>query len=139
MAVEAHLARCSDCRNAVPADEAWLDRSWDALLEVVDSPRRSPLEWLFARLGLPEHRARLLAATPALRRAWLTATVAVLAFAVLAAHLAESGWPLLTFLLVAPVLPVLAVATAYGPRVDPMHEITATTPTAGPGWCCGVR
>ncbi|GAB3154897.1 hypothetical protein GCM10027290_50090 [Micromonospora sonneratiae] len=133
MAVEAHLARCSACRSAVPADEAWLDRNWNAVLEVVDSPRRNPVEWLFARLGLPEHRARLLAATPALRWSWLTATVAVLAFAVLAAHLAEGGWPMMAFLLVAPVLPVLAVATAYGPQVDPMHEITATTPTAGPG------
>jgi hypothetical protein len=35
------------------------------------------------------------------------------------------------FLIAAPVLPVLAVATAYGAPVDPLDEIASTTPAAG--------
>jgi hypothetical protein len=76
----------------------------------------------------------LLAATPALRWSYVAATAAVLAFAVAAAHTGQTGarTTQLLFLVFAPVLPVLAVATAYGPPADSMHEITSTTPTAGP-------
>jgi hypothetical protein len=134
MAVEAHLVRCESCRTGVPADEQWLAESWSAVLDVVDAPRRSPVEWVLTRVGLPEHRARLVAATPGLRRSWLAATTAVLAIAIWAAYLGDgqSRGALVAFLLAAPVLPVLAVATAYGAPVDPLNEIASTTPAAGP-------
>lgn len=135
MAVETHVARCATCRSALPADEGWLADGWTAVLDVVDAPRRGVLERLLHRVGLPGHRARLLAATPALQWSWLLSTVAVLAFAVAAAHLTGGGDgpALMLFLVVAPVLPVLAVSTAYGAPVDPLHEVSATTPMAGPG------
>lgn len=134
MAVEAHVSVCPACRLALPADDQWLTRSWSDVLDVVDAPRRGALERLSHRIGLSEHRARLLMAAPALRLAWLSATAAVLSFAVLAAYVVDGtdSRALLAFLIVAPVLPVLTVAAAYGPRVDPLHEIAATTPTAGP-------
>ncbi len=132
MAVDAHLIGCADCRAAVPGDAAWLARSWAGVFDGVVAP--APAARGLHRLGMPYHRIRLLTATPALRWSWLAATAAVLVFAVLAAHLAGAGRPtLLVFLVVAPILPVLAVAGAYGARVDAMHEITATTPAAGPG------
>lgn len=134
MAVDAHLRACAVCRGAVPVDAAWLDRSWSAVLEAVQGPAAHPAERLLQRLGLPEHRLRLLSATPALRWSWLASTAAVLAFAVVAAYTGRAGAEVvqLLFLVFAPVLPVLAVATAYGPPADPMHEITTATPLSGP-------
>ena len=134
MAVDAHLQVCPVCRGAVPVDVAWLDRSWTVLLDTVQAPTTHRAERVLQRLGLPEHRVRLLSATPALRWSWLASTAAVLAFAVVAAYTGRTGAETvrLLFLVIAPVLPVLAVATAYGPPADPMHEVTATTPLAGP-------
>jgi hypothetical protein len=134
MAVDAHLQACAVCRDSVPSDPDWLDRSWELIAGSLD--RRGPglAARVLQRAGLPDHRLRLLAATPALRWSWLAATAAVLAFGVIAAYTGETGarTTLLLFLIFAPVLPVLAVATAYGPPADPMHEITSTMPMAGP-------
>jgi hypothetical protein len=38
---------------------------------------------------------------------------------------------LFTFLFLAPLLPVLGVALAYGPESDPAHEMALATPTRG--------
>jgi hypothetical protein len=134
MAVDAHVQACAACRASVPAEAAWLDRTWLAVADTLVADRPSPVEWLLRRSGLPEHRARLIAATPALRWSYFAATAAVLAFAVAAAHTGQTGArvTLLLFLVVAPVLPVLAVATAFGPPGDSMHEVTSATPMAGP-------
>ena len=134
MAVDAHLQACGHCRAAVPTDSAWLDRSWGLVADALQAPRPSPAERVLRTVGMPEHRVRLLAATPALRWSWLLATAAVLTFGVVAASTGQAGarMTLLLFLVFAPVLPVLAVATAYGPPADPMHEITSATPMAGP-------
>ena len=49
-----------------------------------------------------------------------------LAFALTAAHLSgDMLWP---FLLVAPLVPVLGVATAYGPSWDPLEGLVVTAP-----------
>ncbi|MEU4621142.1 zf-HC2 domain-containing protein [Actinoplanes sp. NPDC023801] len=134
MAVEAHMLSCADCRGQVPADPAWLDGNWSAVFDEIHAPRVSPIARLLTRAGLPGHRLRLLTATPALRWSWLLATSAVLALAVVAAWLGRDGSHLIgqTFLVLAPILPVTAVSGAYGPPADPMHEITGTTPAAGP-------
>jgi hypothetical protein len=133
MSVEAHVARCDRCRAALPTDAGWLAARWEAVLDTVEQPALGWAERLLIRAGLPDHRVRLLAATPALRRSWLLANAAVLVFAVLATSLMNSTGPrqLLVFLAIAPVLPVLAVATAYGSGVDPMYEIESATPAAG--------
>jgi hypothetical protein len=132
MSVEAHLSRCPTCRSAIPVEEDWLARTWAEIEDTVGRPRLTVIERVLRRLGLPEHVARLLAATPMLSRAWLSGCAAVLAFAVTAAHVAP-GSPagLLTFLLAAPVLPLLGVWVAYGPRVDSGYEMIAATPMAG--------
>jgi hypothetical protein len=134
MAVDAHVQACASCRAAVPADTAWLGRTWLAVADTLLAGRPTGAERLLRRVGLPEYRARLLAATPTLRWSYFTATTAVLAFAVAAAYTGQTGagTTLLLFLVFAPVLPVLAVATAYGPPADSMHEITSATPMAGP-------
>ncbi|GAA5178607.1 hypothetical protein GCM10023322_06170 [Rugosimonospora acidiphila] len=134
MAVDAHLLACASCRARVAVDPGWLAGNWAGVFDAVHAPRQGALRRLLGRVGLPEHRIQLLAATPALRWSWLSATAAVLALAVAAAYLGQPGARAsdLVFLVFAPVLPVLAVATAYGPPADPMHEITGTLPAAGP-------
>ncbi|MEV4278707.1 zf-HC2 domain-containing protein [Actinoplanes xinjiangensis] len=134
MAVEAHLLACAGCRALIPADDAWLADSWSAVYDDIHAPRVGPVQRLLTRAGLPEHRFRLLTATPTLRWSWVLATAAVLMLAVAAARVgADSSVPIgQAFLVLAPILPVIAVSGAYGPPADPMHEITGTTPAAGP-------
>jgi hypothetical protein len=135
MSVEAHLNGCARCRAALPADDAWLSEQWQQLVSEVARPRLTLIERLLRRCGLPDHLARLLAATPTLSRAWLTAVTAVLGFALLFAYASHNAVSeparLLPFLLVAPVLPLAGIAFAYGPRVDPAYEMLAATPIAG--------
>ncbi|MFE9018871.1 zf-HC2 domain-containing protein [Streptomyces sp. NPDC007808] len=73
----------------------------------------------------------LWAAGPAVRGAWSLAVLCVALGAVALARGAgfEGARPLL--LAVAPVVPVLGVASSYGAHADPLHEITAATPSAG--------
>ncbi|SCE84096.1 zf-HC2 domain-containing protein [Micromonospora mirobrigensis] len=134
LAVDTHLLACASCREQVRVDPVWLTGNWSVVFDALHEPRSGPLHRFLRRLGLPEHRIRLIAATPALRWSWLGATATVLALAVAAAYLGRGGMQVsnAVLLVVAPVLPVLAVATAYGPPADPMHEITDTTPAAGP-------
>ncbi|GAB3708506.1 zf-HC2 domain-containing protein [Nocardiopsis oceani] len=129
MSVEAHLMHCADCRDRMPADEAWLERSWANLRDLVDQPHRGPLERLLSAVGLRENTAKLLAATPQLYRGWLVATVAVLAMALTIAHELPQGSLLFSF--TAPIVPLAGVALAYGRAVDPAYSLTAVTPLAG--------
>ena len=82
---------------------------------------------MLVRAGVGEPTARLLAVTPALRGSWLLAIVTVLALAVVSAH-ARGPQGVMAFLIVAPLLPLAGVAAAYGPLVDPAHEITLAAP-----------
>lgn len=127
--VEAHLPACERCRAAIAGlvDTGRLSRTWDAIDLAIDAPVSGPVERLLRRFGVPEPTARLLALTPSLRPSWLLAVAVVLAFGALAA-----GWRgetgLMAFLLVAPLLPLAGVAVAYGPHVEPAHEIALAAP-----------
>ena len=129
MSVEAHLVRCIPCRSLLPVDESWLADGWEALRDVVDRPRRGPVEALLSAAGLRPETAKLLAATPRLYQAWLGSTVVVLIAALLAAHLVPLGS--LVFVFLAPVIPLAGVALAYGPGIDPAHTLASVTPMAG--------
>lgn len=126
--VEAHLPSCSQCRMQIAAlvDDRRLIDVWEGVEAQLDAPARGPLEIGLLRAGVPEHIARLLAATPALRMSWLAACALVLAFAVWAASQRADGvyW----FLVMAPLLPLAGVAAAYGPGVDPTYEIGLSAP-----------
>ena len=126
--VEAHLPSCSRCRGEVAAlaDHARLTQIWDGIEERLDAPRRGPVEAGLVRLRVPEHVARLLGATHALRLSWLLACALVLAFAVLAASRREEG--IVMFLIFAPLLPLAGIAAAYGPDVDPAYEVGLAAP-----------
>lgn len=132
-ATEAHLDDCPDCRRAL-ADAfspARLDAIWERVDLAVDEPRRGLLERGLVGLRVAEHDARLITATPALRRTWVLGAVAVLLLAVLAARLLTPAAAPLTLLAVAPILPAVGMALSWGPRFDPAHEIALVTPTSG--------
>jgi hypothetical protein len=130
--VEAHLPACAECRAAVAGlvDPGRIARTWDAIDLAIDVPDAPPAERALVRLGAPEGTARLVAAAPALRPSWLLAVIAVLAFGLIAAGV-RGDVGVMLFLLAAPLLPVAGVAVAYGPHVDPAHEIGVAAPVDG--------
>jgi anti-sigma factor RsiW len=129
--VEAHLTTCERCRRLVAAtvDPSRTAVLWDEIVDTIDQPAAGPIERLLRRVGLPEHLARLLAATPSLRGAWFGAVALTLALAVAAAHLAPGDGA--AFLLLAPLLPVAGVALAYGRAFDPVAEVAMAAPVSG--------
>ena len=127
--VEQHLTRCSECRTSIRplVDQSALDRAWSGIRETVEAtPLPLPIR-IARRLGLPGPTAVLLAATASLRTAWLVSSVVALAFAA-AAVVATGGEALAPFLLVAPMVPVVGVAAAYGPSQDPLETLVVTAP-----------
>ena len=127
--VEQHLARCAGCRAATTplVDPHLLARGWDGVLDAVQSPALPLPVRLARRCGLPEPTAVLLAAATSLRTSWVVGSFLALAFATLAVMLA-GGELLAPFLLVAPLVPVIGVAAAYGPQQDPLETLVVTAP-----------
>ncbi|MEG3631988.1 zf-HC2 domain-containing protein [Streptomyces poriticola] len=128
---DAHLSGCAPCREALAAvgDRGALDAGWERLDAELDAPRPGRLEGLLVRLGVAGHTARLLAATPVLRRSWLAAVAAVLVMSVAVAP-ADASAPTL-FLALAPLLPLAGVALSYGPALDPTYEMAVVAPMHG--------
>ncbi len=130
--VEAHLLACAACRAhlaaAAPAEHrAAHERTWDALAARVDAEPATAAERLLGRV-LPPHVLRLLAAAPALRRAWWAAGTALLVLALLAARLGTGAAGTAVFVVSAPLLPLAGVALAYSAVDDLAGEVAGTTP-----------
>jgi len=125
--IETHLTACSDCRSLVPSHGAWLESSWTGVADRVEPPPIGWLESVFVGLGVKSHIARVVLVTPALRLAWLAAVVIAVVFALTAA---SSGVDEVfgLFLAAAPLIPVAGVALAYGPILDPGHELAMASP-----------
>ncbi|GAA2646602.1 hypothetical protein GCM10010399_94910 [Dactylosporangium fulvum] len=124
--VETHLTACAGCRGRLTAlaGPALVDEGWARIDAELDAPVPGPVERLLMAVGVPDHTARLLAATPALRLSWLAAVALTLAMTAVTAGLAGP----LVFLAVAPLLPLAGVAASFGPGIDPTHEITVVAP-----------
>ncbi len=116
--------------NAPAVDPARLERNWNAITVELDAPVATRLERLVRRIGLPASYTRLVLATPGLRRAWFVA-LGVVMFVALVSGDAVSGDNVFGFLALAPLIPVLGVAFAYGIEADPAHEIGIATPMRG--------
>jgi hypothetical protein len=129
MSIEAHLMTCSACQEQlarhVPA--APLDAMWDRIEGGILTVPARPMSRVLRGVGFTASDVLLLGAAPALRAAWMLGTCVVLLFSV-AAVAWSSDRALVLFLTVAPLAPVLGVAFAYGPDVDPTHELAIATP-----------
>lgn len=131
--VEAHLVGCDLCRGRVsrhaPLDR--LDAGWAAVVDRLDAPAPTPVERFLLAVRVPEHIARLLAATPALAMSWLGGMAAALAFVALAATSTQDVRVVSLFLVLAPIAPVVGVAVSYGPQFDPAAELAAAAAMDG--------
>ncbi|MEU3896477.1 zf-HC2 domain-containing protein [Streptomyces sp. NPDC045251] len=130
---DTHLTACAHCRAALAgvSDTAALDAGWERLDAELDAPTPGWFEALLVRCGVGDGTARLLAATPVLRRSWLGAVVTVLLTAFLVAYAAGAADRPTLFLAVAPLLPLASVALAYGPVLDPTYEMAVVSPLHG--------
>ncbi len=130
---DTHLMACARCRGVLAevSDPVSLDEGWERLDAELDVPRPAFLESMLVRAGVADHTARLLAATPVLRRSWLSALVAVLFFTVLATSSAGAPQSPAMFLALAPLLPLAGVALSYGPVLDPTYEMAVVSPMHG--------
>jgi hypothetical protein len=137
--VEQHLLSCAPCRARVStlvsagpaaspvASPVDLAEVWARTQDAIELPRPSPFEWLLLRAGLPANDARLVATASAFRGRWLAGIAAVLAFAGVTAALGQSRGMWL-FLAIAPLIPGVAVAISYDPRIDPALQPEVVTP-----------
>jgi hypothetical protein len=135
MSVEQHVARCPVCRADVATlvgsgtEETVPDLAdlWSQVRDEIELTRTSPVERLLSRVGLPASDSALVAAAPSLRGPWLTALGSALLF-VAAAAMSQSRVGTSLFLLVAPLVPVFAVALAYGPEASGALEQESAVP-----------
>ncbi|OSC73124.1 hypothetical protein B5181_01280 [Streptomyces sp. 4F] len=132
-AADTHLTACAPCRGVLAevSDAVVLDAGWERLDAELDAPKPRWFERLLVRCGVGDGTARLLAATPVLRRSWLGAVVVVLLTTFLVAFAAGAADTPTLFLALAPLLPLASVALAYGPALDPTYEMAVVSPVHG--------
>lgn len=128
--VETHLTACAQCRAAVArciptrsAGEVWM-----RVRAEIAAPRRPRVVRLLRRAGLRDADAVVLATSRALHVPWVLAVAGAVGFAVAAATAGETRGRVL-LVLVAPLLPALAVLAAYD-TTDPVRELVETTPAS---------
>lgn len=130
--IEGHLVACSACRAQVASatPPSAVTASWDLVADRIDRPRRSLPEWVLRRMGFRSGLARLVGATPALQLAGLAAVIGVAVAAALLSRSVDAGGP---FLVLAPLVPLAAVAATFAPAADPAGETGVATPLHGAG------
>jgi hypothetical protein len=146
--LEKHLELCTDCATMVsavvrntPAGPV-LDEVRDLILTAAalsqgarGSDTCGSAAWAPAtptgRQRTHSLRPALWSLGPALRGTWLLALLTVVGGALLLNRAAGYEATRTLLLTLAPVVPVAGVALSYGPHADPLHEITAATPSGG--------
>lgn len=134
--LEAHLVGCHRCRQQIRdrVGPTFLDHSWARIADEIDQPIGTLTDRALRKIGVPHGWARLLAATPGLRGASVISVVAMLALAVVGSRSTETSG---AFLVLAPLLPMAAVAALFHPAADPAGEAGIATPLHG--WALAVR
>ncbi len=119
--------------DAGPDDSARMEANFAAISAEIDAPSPGLLARILKRFGADDRIVPLVTATPALRRSWLAAVAVALLFALNAASgsAAEGTDRIVIFLTIAPLVPLLGVALAFGPAVDPTHEVAVAAPMDG--------
>ena len=128
--VEQHLMTCADCRSQV-AREGELDLDlaevWSAVADRVEPPRPMLPARIVRAVGVRQPDSLVIGAAPAFTAAWIAATTAVVALTMLAS-VVEPTRTLGFYLLLAPMVPMVGVAAAYGDGVDPTYELAIASP-----------
>lgn len=112
-------------------DPTRIERNWHAITAELDAPQPSRIEKLLTAVGVPARLSRLALATPSLRRVWYVVTGLVILLGLAGADTTADRESIFGFLVVAPLIPVMGVAMAYGSASDPAHEIGLATPMRG--------
>lgn len=131
--LERQLQQAATSPQLFAPSEAEPTRAGENLLAIhadLDAPRESKLARLLRRLGVPDLTVPLVTATPALRRSWFVSVAIAVFFAVTVASNNEGVGVdrIAVFLTLAPLLPLLGVALAFGRGVDPTHELVVAAP-----------
>jgi len=137
--LEAALTRAADRPRFMAGpdhgsiDQGRLAANFAAIEAELDAPRASLLARFLKRVGVEDRIVPLVTATPALRRSWILAVMVAMLFALNAASSAAGDGTdrIVVFLTVAPLVPILGVALAFGPAVDPTHEVSIAAPMDG--------
>jgi hypothetical protein len=131
LSIEAHTLRCAECRERLSDLAAPLaERTWPAIANRIDTPRVPWVERWLERLGVSAQTARLIGTTPTMRTSWFLSTLASLGFGVALSHVASGASRSLPFLIIAPLMPVLAIGAVYGSPLSNANEIERATPFA---------
>jgi hypothetical protein len=114
-------------------DPRRLAANFAAIEAEIDAPAPGLLARILLRLGVGEGTVPLVTATPALRRSWVAAVAVAVLFALSAANsnTGDGVDRIVIFLTLAPLIPLVGVALAFGPRVDPTHEVALAAPIDG--------
>jgi len=111
-----------------------LAANFAAIEAEIDAPPMGRLARVLMRLGISEGTVPLVTATPALRRSFVISVLLAVFFALSAATnntAADGADRIVVFLTLAPIIPLAGVALAFGPRVDPTHEVALAAPIDG--------
>jgi hypothetical protein len=131
LSIEAHTLRCEECRARLSDLAAPLaERTWPAIADTIDTPQVPWVERWLERLGVSPQTARLIGTTPTMRTSWFLSTLAALGFGVALSHAASGSSRSLPFLIIAPLMPVLAIGAVYGSPFANANEIERATPFA---------
>jgi len=126
--IEQHLIGCPSCRSHLSpyVDQRRTQAVFAEVLERVQAPRPRAIERLLRKCGMSDTTARLLSLTPSLRGSWIIGILFVLVLAQLGANSSDAGIAL--YMALAPVLPMISVAAAFGGEMDPSREMVGATP-----------
>ena len=126
--VETHLTSCAVCRSSASETIASAEVAilWEGVATAIARPRPTRLGRVATRVGLPDDDAVVVRASTALYLPWVISVSAALVCAALAAVLPEPHGTS-SFVVIAPLIPVLAVAAAYD-TTDPLRELVGPTP-----------
>ena len=134
--LEAHLAEARArprylAGPAIDVDPGRMAANLAAIVAELDAPRPTRLARLLELVGVDELTVPLVTATPGLRRSWIASVVIALLFAIQAATNSTADADverIIVFLTMAPLIPLLGVALAFGKGVDPTHELVLAAP-----------
>lgn len=125
--LESHVAGCARCR-ATAVDQVAsteLEPVWTGVSQAVRRPQPArPLRWL-RRLGVSDQNLALLTASDGLALAWTAAVGGALACGLMAGL--TPRYEDFVFLLLAPLIPMVAVVAVYD-ATNSLREVAAGTP-----------